>query len=77
MQKQPLNYKIEFDGQTVTPDEQIDAFFSLVKVLLNLSAQSQIKGTKFLNKKDKLGYQIYINNYHQKFYEVLLKKSQK
>lgn len=77
MHKQPLNYKIEFDGLPVTPDEQRDAFLSLVKLLLNLSAQSQLNKMKFSSQKDRLEHQFYINNYHQKFYKVLLQKTGK
>lgn len=77
MKKQPLNYVIQFDGKPATPDEQRDAFLSLVKCLLNLSAQNQIKNTKFSSQKERLEQKIYINNYYQKFYEVLLKNLSK
>lgn len=73
MQKRPLNYKIEFDGQIVTQNKQRDVFLSLVKCLMRLSAQSQIKNKKFSSQKERLEQQIYINNYYQKYYKVLLK----
>ncbi len=73
MKKQPLNYSIQFDGNSATIEEQRDAFLSLLKCLMSLSVNNHIKNTKFLSQKEKLEHQIYINNYHQKYYEILLK----
>lgn len=72
MKKQPLSYCIEFDGKAVTPEEQREAFLSLVNCLLNLSAQSQAK-----SKKCQLEDKIFMSDYHQKFHKVLLQKISK
>ena len=74
MKSKKLNYKIEFDEHPVTPEEQRNAFSSLVKVSFNLSAENQLSKAKFSSQKERLEQQIYINNYHQKFYKVLLQK---